>query len=99
MRVFGATAAGLMRRNENLRALQCREPDIFDQVAVVANQHTDAKAVWEVKHGELRPAANRPMLERMQLAMPLCAAIGQRHQVAVVKFSSRPRLHKPGANG
>src|SRR6185436_17872267 len=92
MRVLRPAAAGLMRRNENLRALQRREPDVFDDIAIIANQHTGAKSLREIEDGEFGAAAHREVFERMQLAMPLRAAVGHGHDITVVEL---PRCASP----
>ena len=45
MRIFAAHGAGLVRREQNLGAAQRRDADVLDEVAVVTNQHADAKTL------------------------------------------------------
>src|SRR5206468_1551843 len=93
MRIPRTAAAGLVRRDENLRALQRRQSDVFDDVAVITNQHTDSKSVREVEDREFGAAVNRQVLERVQLAMPARNAIGQ------PESNSRPHRKWSPGNG
>ena len=87
MRIPRPAAAGLVRRDENLRTPQCRETDVLDEVAVVANQNADAKSIRDIEHREQGAAANRQMLKRVQFAMPLRVTVSRRDNRAVVEFS------------
>ena len=93
MRILRAAPAGLMRRDENLRATQRCQADILDKVAIITNQHPRPKPLRKVEHSVIRAVENRLVFKRMQFAMALCAPVGRRHDIGVVEFSACASLH------
>src|SRR5206468_5035502 len=75
-----------------LGAAQCGNADVLDEIAVIANQHADAKALGQIENGVVRPAANAGVLEGLQLAVTMHRAVAERDDITVVKHASPARF-------
>ena len=51
MWILGAAAAGLVWGNENLGATEGGQAHVLNDVAIVTNQHSDAKPLRNIENG------------------------------------------------
>jgi hypothetical protein len=84
VRIVRAAAAGLMRRQQYLGAQQCGDPDVFNQVNVVA-MRTPARKPWGVSRSEFGAGRDVIILECVKFAVTPQPAIRHCHHVGVIE--------------
>src|SRR5581483_9261728 len=97
-RILSSDTAGLMRSQQHIRACQRGEADVLDDVIVVADQYPRAEPPWQIEHRVALAAADRRVLEGLQLAMTMDGAIGKRNDVGVMEGSRGGAFDPAGAN-
>src|SRR5262245_20963215 len=87
-----------MRCDQDFSSTQSNPTHVFNQVAVVTDQHRSAKTARQIEHSQVRSAANGVVLECMQLAVTVNRPVRKRHDVAVVESTVCPCFHKSRPN-
>src|SRR5258708_28612657 len=98
VRIVRAAATSLVRRQQYLGSQQRSNPNVFNQVKVVANEDSGAETMWRIEDGEFVAGCDVIVLECVKFAVTPHPAIRHSHHVSVV-VPVLVGLYKAGPDG